>query len=111
QRGGIVHPEEISQQLFVGELRRVEFNLNRFRVTGHPGANEVVVWIRDCAARVTHGCLQHAGNLAQDFLHAPEATTSQDGRLTLGSRRSLVGGAGARALLDQASLYERREKS
>ena len=43
------------------------------------GADFLIVWIRGRAAGVTNCRLGDTWNLANDFLHAPKASASEDG--------------------------------
>ena len=83
QGGGIVHAEKRQEQVLVAELRRIETNLQRLGVASNARRHQPVSWIRHFATGVPDACIQHAGNLADDFLHAPEAAAGKESDFTL----------------------------
>src|SRR5215469_309821 len=85
--GRIVDPPECLEQLRVADLGRVEPHLDRLGVAGAAPADPVVGGVRDVAAGVAHGSLQHPVDLAECCLHAPEASCGECG--ALGSVRSM----------------------
>src|SRR2546427_10576277 len=50
-------------------------------MTGVARADFFVSRVRRPSAAVTHGCFDDAGNLANDFLHAPKTAARKDRRL------------------------------
>jgi hypothetical protein len=82
-RGRVVDLEEELQQVTEGELVRVEDDLDGLGVA----AVVPVRRVRHVAARVTHPGRDHAGELADQVLHPPEAASGEDGLLgVLGHR-------------------------
>src|SRR5262249_45574967 len=70
------------EQLFVADLARVVFDLDRFGVTGAAGADLVVARVLGVAAGVADGRRDHPRHGVVRGLHTPEAAT--------GERRLLV---------------------
>jgi DNA-binding transcriptional LysR family regulator len=77
-RGRIVNLEEELQQVPVRNLLRVEDDLNRLGVT----AVVAVGRVRHVTAGVTDPRLEHARELPDEVLHAPEAAAGEDGLLS-----------------------------
>src|ERR1700677_4216807 len=77
QRGRVMDLEEELQQVPVGDLVRVEGDLDRLRVTMVAPVGRV----RLVATGVADPGRDHAGELADEVLHAPEAAAGEDGLL------------------------------
>src|SRR5580704_9454770 len=75
--GRVVDLEEELQQVAVGDPVRVEGDLDRLGVA----AVVAVRRVRYVAARVADPGREHAGELADEILHAPETAAGQDGLL------------------------------
>jgi hypothetical protein len=73
-RRWIVDLEEELEQVAVGELLRIEVDLGHFGVT----AEVVLRRVGDVAAGVANPGRDHSGLLAQELLHSPKASPSQD---------------------------------
>src|SRR5690606_26087881 len=87
QRRRVVDLEEERQDVAVGRLRGIEDDLHRLGVAGMVAVRRMVV----LTTGVTDPGLQHAGLAADEVLHAPEAPSSQDGRLGALDARDLAG--------------------
>src|SRR5215472_9542871 len=85
--GRIVDSPERLEQLRVADLGWVEPHLDRLGVAGAVPADPFVAGVRDVAAGVAHGSLQHPVDLAEGRLHTPEASCGECG--ALGSVRSV----------------------
>src|SRR5215475_457703 len=83
ERGGVVDLEEELEQVPVGDLLRIEDDLDGLGV----GAMVAVGGVRHVAAGVTDPGREHAGTLADEVLHSPEAPAGQDGLLSLAAHR------------------------
>src|SRR5215470_11400818 len=79
ERGRVVDLEEELEQVPIGDLLRVEDDLDGLGV----GAMVAVGGVRHVAARVTDPRRDHARTLADEVLYPPEAAASQDGLLSL----------------------------
>jgi hypothetical protein len=73
--------EEDLQQSFIGDLCRIERNLNRLRVTGVAFADAIVVRRGGVAAGVAGDGVRHAFDVLKDSLNAPEAAAREHGDL------------------------------
>src|SRR3984957_6568811 len=78
-RGRVMNLEEKFQNLAVADFRRIENNLDRFRVR----SVIAVGGVGHVAAGVTHAGRNDARLLAQQILHAPKTTSSQNRLLRL----------------------------
>src|SRR5262245_42450692 len=78
-RGGIVDLEEELQKVAIADALRVERDLDGLRVRSMVAIGRV----RHIAARVSDTCVDDAGQLADQILHAPEATARKDGTFKL----------------------------
>src|SRR6185437_9890086 len=76
-RGRVVDLEKEFQQRAVADARRIEGDLDRFGV----GAVVAVRGIGNVAAGIADARRNHAGLLADQVLHAPEAAAGKDGAL------------------------------
>ena len=81
RRGRIVEAEEEVEDVAVRDLRRIEDDLDGLGVAGAAGFHVLVARVRECAAGVTDGGVDHAGQLANQLLHAPEAAARERGGL------------------------------
>src|SRR5207245_4975266 len=81
QRRRIVKPKEVIEDLIVADLRRIEFDLQRFGMAGASGLHVFVSRLRQCAAGVAHRGVDHTGKLANQLLDTPEASARQSGDL------------------------------
>ena len=92
----VVHDrEEDLQDLAVADLRRVVFDLDRFRVARGAGRDHVVVGGRLAAAGITGDGIDHACGVLEHALHAPEAAAGQHRGLdAVGGRRVAIAGGG-----------------
>ena len=89
-RGGIMHAEKISQQLFITQFDWIENYLDSLRVPRTSGANLLISRIRNRAAAVTDLCFDYARKFTDDFLHSPETASSENSRFMLDCPRGLV---------------------
>src|SRR5215472_7746288 len=78
QRGRVVDLEEELQQVPVGGLVRVEGDLDRLGVA----VVVAVGGVRHVTAGVADPARDHAGELADEVLHAPETAAGEDGLLS-----------------------------
>ena len=74
RRGGIVHLPELFEDLFKRHFLGVENDPGDLRVAGVALANLLVGRVDGRASHVAAGDAQHAGNLLENGLGAPEAT-------------------------------------
>jgi hypothetical protein len=79
QRGRVVCLPENVQELCIGNLRRIEFNLRHFGMAGGFGANLFVGGIGRAAAGKTAGDGNDTGQPLEDGFHAPEAAATEVG--------------------------------
>src|SRR4030095_6803536 len=80
--GRVVHDgEEDLQNLAVGNLLRVVFDLDRFGVTGPAARHQIVVGGLLAAAGVAGDGVDYAGGVLEHALHAPEAAAGEHGGL------------------------------
>src|SRR5260370_14578088 len=80
-RRRIVESEEKLQDLVVADLLRIEFDLDRLRVACAAGFHIFVPRIRERAAGVADVRVDHAVELPDHLLHAPEASAGERGLL------------------------------
>src|SRR6266511_3081476 len=73
QRRGVMGLPENVEELLVGNLLRVELDLDHLRVTSMAAADFFVGWILLLAASVAAGHRLHAIEFLEDRFHAPEA--------------------------------------
>ena len=85
-----MHPEEEHEQVLVGQHRRIERDLDRLGVTGTSLLHLVVRGVLDRAAGVADLGVDHAGDLANDVFHAPEAPTGEGGGLDVSARHACL---------------------
>src|SRR4051794_34231952 len=81
RRGRIVQAEEEVEDVVVGDLRRVEDDLDGLGVAGAAGLHVFVARALERAAGVPDGRVDHAGQRADQLLDAPEATARERGGL------------------------------
>src|SRR5918995_1710556 len=79
QRGRIVNLEEELQEVAIADAFRIELDLDGLSVRSMVAVGRV----RHIAARVTNTCADYAGQLADQVLHAPEATAGKHGTFKL----------------------------
>jgi hypothetical protein len=79
QRGRIVNPEEELQEVAIADALRVELDLDGLGVRPMVAIGRV----RHIAARVSDTCVDYAGQLTDQVLHAPEATSGKHGTFKL----------------------------
>src|SRR5271155_107613 len=72
--GGVAHTPERLQQLLVAHLPWVEPHLDRLGVAGVAAADLLVAWVDTIAARVADCGFEHAVDVAERGLNAPEAS-------------------------------------
>jgi hypothetical protein len=70
--------EEQLDEVGVGDLLRVVDHAHGLGVAGPVGADVLVAGVQRAAARVADGRLDHAGDLAEEVLDAPEAARRED---------------------------------
>src|SRR5581483_11047549 len=73
----IVQAEKMIEDLVEGDLRRIEFDLQRLGVAGAAGLHIFVGRLRKSAAGVTDGRVDHTGQLAEQLLDTPEASACE----------------------------------
>lgn len=76
----VVRPENI-KQLVVTNLRRIEFHLHHFGVTGFVRTNIFIGWIILRSARISNCARDHALQFSEGFFHTPETTCAKGGFL------------------------------
>ena len=87
--GRVVDGPERAQQIAVADDRRVKPHLDRLGVAGGVGADLLIRWGADRAAGVADGRPEHALDLTERRLDAPEASGGEGGALrALGQIRS-----------------------
>src|SRR5262249_44323872 len=84
QRRGIVDLEEELEQVPIGDLLRVEDDLDRLGVAFVIAVGRV----RNVAARVAHARGENAGPLPEEVLHSPETPTGENRLLGLAHIRT-----------------------
>src|ERR671915_614103 len=84
QRGRVVNLEENLQKVAIADALRVELDLDGLGVRSMVAIGRV----RHIAARVSYTCADYAGQLADQVLHAPEATASKHGTFKLACHRT-----------------------
>jgi len=87
--GRVVRLPEHLDQLGVGDLLRIEHDANRLRVPGPAGADLLVGRVLGEPALVAHSGGDHAGDLPERTLLAPEAAKRELGDLAAGRVRPL----------------------
>src|SRR4030095_1915774 len=81
--GRVVHAEEPAEELLVAELCGIEDRPDRLGVAGIAVLDVVVGRILRRAAGVADAGLEHAGDLPDELLHAPEASARERRGLAL----------------------------
>src|SRR5579871_946814 len=74
ESGGIVRVPKDSQQLVIGDLRRIEFHLHHFGVPGLVGTDILVGRVATRAAHITDRSGCNALGLAESGLNTPKAS-------------------------------------
>src|SRR5215211_3767539 len=77
----VVHRPEHLEELVVRDDVRVEGHLDDLGVAGGAGADEPVVGVLDEAPAIARDGLDHARDLPEDVLDAPEAAGAEGGEL------------------------------
>ena len=77
--GRIVDGEEHPQQVGVGQLAGVEFDLNHLGVTRAPAADRLIGRVRHMAAGVAGHHRAYAAKILEHRFQAPEAAAAQGG--------------------------------
>lgn len=72
----VFRPENI-EQIFVTDLRGIEFHLDDFGVTGFVAANVLVSRIILFSAGIANGCSSHAGQIPESFFHTPKTACAK----------------------------------
>ena len=94
---GIVSDGKVGhEKLAVGDLRRIEDDLDAFGVAGDTEADSFVGGRFQVAAGVAGSCFSDALDVFEDGLHSPKTTASEDGRFRgiCGGERSVDGWLG-----------------
>src|SRR5882724_9443619 len=84
--------EEYAQDFAIGDLRRIEADLDRFGVAGFAAADLFVAGGRLLAAGIAGHHLPHALHMLEDALHAPEAAARQHRGLQVARGERLIDG-------------------